>query len=62
MFDFLFGSPATGVIGILVVIALIVWLVASRYRVAKPNEAYVITGRGGKRMIDPATGATTTDL
>ena len=39
-----------------------IWLIASRYRVAKPNEAFVITGRGGKRTVDPETGQTTTDL
>jgi flotillin len=58
----LFGSPLFGIFGILVVLALVVWLIASRYRVARPNEAFVITGRGGKRSIDPVTGQTTVDL
>lgn len=58
----LLGSPVVGIIGILVVALLVIWLIASRYRVAKPNEAFVITGRGGKRTIDPETGQTTVDL
>jgi flotillin len=58
----LFGNPLFGIFGILVVLALVVWLIASRYRVARPNEAFVITGRGGKRSIDPVTGQTTVDL
>lgn len=55
-------NPVVGVIGILLVLVLLIWLVASRYRVAKPHEAFVITGRGGKRTVDPTTGQTTLDL
>lgn len=58
----LFGSPLVGIFGVLVVLVLVVWLVASRYRVARPNEAYVITGRGGKRTVDPVTGQASVDL
>lgn len=58
----LFSSPVFGIIGILVVLALLIWLIASRYRVAKPNDAFVITGRGGKRTVDPVTGQTTVDM
>ena len=35
------------IIGLVVLIVLIGLLVASRYKVAKPNEAYIITGRKG---------------
>lgn len=55
-------STIIGVVGIIAVLAMLIALVASRYRVARPNEAFIITGRGGKRMIDPATGQTTLDL
>lgn len=58
----MFDNPIIGFIGILLAIVLVIWLIASRYRVAKPNEAFVITGRGGKRTIDPVTGQTTADL
>lgn len=55
-------NPIVGFVGIALVAVLLVWLVASRYRVAKPNEAFVITGRAGKRVLDPVTGQTTVDL
>lgn len=58
----LFSSPVFGIIGILVVLALLIWMIASRYRVARPNDAFVITGRGGKRTVDPVTGLTTVDM
>nr|WP_253945405.1 SPFH domain-containing protein [Nocardioides sp. zg-DK7169] len=37
-------------------------LVTSRYKVAGPNEAFIVTGRKGKAVINPETGALTTDL
>lgn len=58
----MFDNPIFGIIGILLALGLIIWLIASRYRVAKPNEAFVITGRGSKRIVDPVTGQTTVDL
>jgi flotillin len=60
MFEAIFGNPATGIVGIVIVVALIIWLIASRYRVAKPNEAFVITGPGGsdgRKAIEAGTGA-----
>lgn len=49
-----------GFIGILV---LIVAFVVSRYRVAGPNQAYIITGRkGGAPVRNPETGEVSTDL
>lgn len=58
----MFDNPIFGIIGILLALGLLIWLIASRYRVAKPNEAFVITGRGSKRVVDPVTGQTTVDL
>ena len=49
-----------GFIGLLV---LVVLLVVSRYRVAGPNQAYIITGRkGGSPVRNPETGEVSTDL
>ena len=41
---------------------LIVMVVASRVRVAGPNEAFIITGRKTKAVRDPSTGSVTTDM
>jgi len=52
-------------VAILALGALVVLVVAfalSRYRVAGPHEAYIITGRKGRSSVDTVTGATTTDL
>ena len=57
-----FSSLITGVGGIILLIALVIWLVASRYRVARPNEAYIITGQKGKAVTNPETGLVSTDL
>ena len=48
--------------GLLVLLVLVGLLVASRYKVAKPNEAYIITGRKGKEVVNPETGLMSTDL
>lgn len=47
--------------GIILLVVLAVLLVASRYKVSKPNEAYILTGRGGRKQLT-ATGEVTTDL
>jgi len=57
-----FSSLVTGVGGIVLLIALVIWLIASRYRVARPNEAYIITGQKGKAVTNPETGLVSTDL
>lgn len=49
------------VAGGIVLVLLLVLLVASRYKVAKPNEAYIVTGRRGKE-ITSSTGLVSTDL
>ncbi|WP_408897593.1 flotillin family protein [Nocardioides sp. R1-1] len=50
------------VAGIVVLLILLVLLVTSRYKVAGPNQAFIITGRKGKAVINPETGELTTDL
>nr|WP_246305379.1 flotillin family protein [Nocardioides marinisabuli] len=37
-------------------------MVTSRYKVAGPNEAFIVTGRKGKAVVNPETGELTTDL
>ena len=44
------------VVGLVVLAVLIGLLVASRYRVAGPNEAFIVTGRKGKAVRNPETG------
>ena len=48
--------------GLIALVVLLVLLVTSRYKVAGPNEAFIVTGRKGKAVINPETGALTTDL
>ncbi|MDQ6523901.1 SPFH domain-containing protein [Nocardioides sp. LHD-245] len=50
------------VAGIVVLLVLLVLLVTSRYKVAGPNQAFIVTGRKGKAVINPETGELTTDL
>ncbi len=40
----------------------IVVLIASRFKVAGPNEAFIVTGRKGKAVTNPETGRISTDL
>ncbi|MDO4784252.1 MAG: SPFH domain-containing protein [Propionibacteriaceae bacterium] len=48
-------------IGLIVLVVLLVVLIISRYKVAKPNEAYIVTGRRGKEVRTEA-GVVSTDL
>ncbi|WP_028709094.1 flotillin family protein [Propionicicella superfundia] len=50
------------IIGLVVLFVLLGWLVVSRYKVAGPNEAYIITGRKGKEVTNLETGTVSTDL
>jgi len=52
----------TPIIGFVVLLVLLVLLVTSRYKVAGPNEAFIVTGRKGKAVVNPETGELTTDL
>ncbi len=49
------------VVGFVVVIMLAIFLVVRRYRVAGPDEAFIITGSKGKQVVDPTTGRSSTD-
>ena len=59
MFDYSILVPVGGIV---VLVVLLVLLVTSRYKVAGPNQAYIVTGRKGKAVLNPETGALTTDL
>jgi flotillin len=48
--------------GLVVLLVLILLLVTSRYKVAGPNQAFIVTGRKGKAVLNPETGELTTDL
>lgn len=50
------------IIGLVVLIVLIGLLVASRYKVAGPNEAFIVTGRKGRAVRNPETGQVSSDL
>ncbi|GAA2771926.1 flotillin family protein [Streptomyces showdoensis] len=49
------------VVGIVVLLVLLGLVVITRYKVAGPSEAFIVTGRRGKRSTDPATGQVFTD-
>ncbi|WP_432559658.1 flotillin family protein [Granulicoccus sp. GXG6511] len=51
-----------GIVGIIAVILLVGLLIINRYKVAGPNEAYIVTGRKGKEVRNPETGEISTDL
>ena len=50
------------IVGVVVLLILLVLLVTSRYKVAGPNQAFIVTGRKGKAVVNPETGELTTDL
>ncbi len=55
-------SPVViAVVGVVVLLVLIALVVISRYKVAGPSEAFIITGRRGKKSTDPVTGRISTD-
>ncbi|MEV1010892.1 SPFH domain-containing protein [Streptomyces sp. NPDC049881] len=49
------------VIGIVALLVLLGLVVVSRYKVAGPSDAFIITGRRGKVSTDPVTGHVTRD-
>lgn len=56
-------DPGTiAIIGIVVLVVLLAWLIISRYRVAGPNEAFLVTGRGGHKEITTGDGRHMADL
>ncbi|MFE5238818.1 MULTISPECIES: flotillin family protein [unclassified Streptomyces] len=55
-------SPVViAVIGIVVLVVLLALAVITRYKVAGPSQAFIITGRRGKKSVDPVTGRTSID-
>ncbi|WP_344362050.1 flotillin family protein [Streptomyces gobitricini] len=55
-------SPVvTAVVGVVVLLVLLALVVITRYKVAGPSEAFIVTGRRGKRSTDPDTGRVITD-
>lgn len=61
MFDFV-TPMMLGVVGIVVLVLLLGWLIVSRWKVAGPNEAYIVTGKRGKEVRNIETGTVSTDL
>ncbi|MFE7750065.1 flotillin family protein [Streptomyces sp. NPDC057428] len=55
-------SPVViAVIGIVALVVLLALAVITRYKVAGPSQAFIITGRRGKKSTDPVTGRTSID-
>lgn len=55
-------SPVViAVIGVVVLLVLLGLVVVTRYKVAGPSEAFIVTGRRGKQATDPETGRVFTD-
>jgi flotillin len=52
----------TGILGVVAVVLLVGFLIINRYKVAGPNEAYIVTGRKGQEVRNPETGEISTDL
>ena len=48
--------------GLAVLVVLLLLLITSRYKVAGPNQAFIVTGRKGKAVLNPETGELSTDL
>lgn len=55
-------SPVVlSVVGVVVLVVFLALAVVTRYKVAGPSEAFIITGRRGKKHTDPVTGHTSID-
>ncbi|MFM9370809.1 flotillin family protein [Streptomyces sp. Da 82-17] len=55
-------SPvAVAVVGVVVLLVLLGLVLVTRYKVAGPSEAFIVTGRRGKKSTDPETGRIFTD-
>ncbi len=55
-------SPVVlAVVGVFVLLVLLALVVVTRYKVAGPSEAFIVTGRRGKTATDPETGRVFTD-
>ncbi|WP_026250011.1 MULTISPECIES: flotillin family protein [unclassified Streptomyces] len=49
------------VVGVVVLLFLLALAVITRYKVAGPSQAFIITGRRGKKSVDPVTGRASID-
>ncbi|MFE2595622.1 SPFH domain-containing protein [Streptomyces sp. NPDC057617] len=55
-------SPVViAVLGVVVLVVLLALAVITRYKVAGPSQAFIVTGRRGKRSTDPTTGRVSVD-
>lgn len=55
-------SPVlVAVVGVVVLLVLLALVVVTRYKVAGPSQAFIVTGRRGKKSTDPDTGRVFTD-
>lgn len=50
------------IIALVVTVLALAGAISQRYKVAGPNEAFIVTGRGGKSVRNPETGVVSTDL
>lgn len=55
------SSVAIAAIGVVVLLVLLALVVVTRYKVAGPSQAFIVTGRRGKKSTDPSTGQVVTD-
>ncbi|MDQ0932648.1 flotillin domain-containing protein [Streptomyces turgidiscabies] len=55
------SSVVIAVVGVVVLLVLLALVVVTRYKVAGPSEAFIVTGRRGKKATDPETGRVFTD-
>ncbi len=51
---FLFSSATVGIFGAIIALVLIALIIIKRYRIAKPDEAIIVTGGKGKEIVDAA--------
>lgn len=58
----LFSPTLISVVGLIVLVVLLGALITTRYKVAGPNEAFVVTGRKGKPVRNVETGDITKEL
>jgi flotillin len=56
------SSFLIGILLLIGLVVLVVLLVISRLKVAGPNEAFIVTGRKGRPVTNPETGAISSDL
>ncbi len=57
----LFTPAIIGIFGAVIALVLIALIIVKRYRIAKPDEAIIVTGGKGKRVVD-VDGQETRDL